>query len=169
MTARLPSLTELDRRVREVERDAGDVRGLVMDVGARTHDNTDAVKHLTEDFGTFFGQWKASGLATFAEEWKKFRAEEDAEKAAAKAKSERDTQQDLAQDARLARLEQAGQKIADGAERAENAAPAFAGAMDKLDKLAVPPRNASLRQWAIFLFTGAIAVWEILRTMGVVK
>lgn len=169
MTARLPSLTDLDRRVRDVEREASDVRGLVMDVGARTHDNTDAVKHLTEDFGTFYGEWKTSGLATFANEWATFRKEQADDKAARAAKSERDTQQDLAQDARLARLEQAGQQIADGAERAENAAPAFAGAMDKLDKLAVPPRNASARQWAIFILTGAIALWEILRTAGVVK
>lgn len=190
MTARLPSLTELDRRVTGVEREASDLRGLVMHVGERTQDTRAAVKSLDEDFTAFYEQWKGSGLASFAKEWKDFCKEsKDEREAAAKEREEatafreasalevaearkataRESAINHEQDARLARYEAAAAQLSKGAERAENAAPAFEGAMDKLDKLAIPPRNASLRQWGTFAIAAGIALWEILKTAGVIK
>jgi hypothetical protein len=169
MTARLPSLHEVERRVSVVERESSDLRGLVIDVRSKVEDNRLATRDATESLDAFYGEWKASGLRDFGDEWEKFREESKAETEAAKAAAARESAINHEQDARLARYEAAAAKVAQGAERAENAAPAFEGAMDKLDKLAIPPRNASLRQWGTFAIAAAIALWEILKTAGVIK
>lgn len=169
MTARAPSMPEIVQRLRAVEQDAADVRTHMINVGTTLDSNTKSIKALNEDFGSFLGEWRTSGLSSFAEDWKAFRAEQAADKAARDAKSERDTQENLAQDARLARLEQAGAQIQDGAERAENAAPAIVGAFNRLEKIAVPPKGASARSWAIFALTVGLTVWEVLRAAGVIK